>query len=356
MEDYHPAFISRINPFGTFALANHSVLKITAIICFICLTLTSYPQYLPTIEPNKTWAVSGYYIEFDYRSMYEIYLGDTVIVDDTQYTTLLLHSEDLGLGKFGLIREDTTTGKVWFRSYLHYDPGVYIATSEEVLVADYSLETGDEFEYTYFLNYGGDSYFTYTVTYEVIETGMVEGRRYVELNSLSPDLQNFFDVLSYYIIDGFESPVASVVPLRFIEGIGPSFSFVSQCAFEEVYYYYPLDPYVLCASIQDSTIWHDPFVAECSYVDQLPFINVSLEENSLALSIYPNPVQNQLFIHSNNYEVLSIEVFNTLGQKVLHAHPSGPSNAFDLQRLSTGTYIVHIHQGEKKHARLIQKL
>lgn len=354
----HQAPIARIFEIVNSKRPNWKLSFIIAVQFSLLFSATSvFGQYLPTLEPDKTWAVSGYYFQFDHRNMYEISLGETVLVDNLEYTTLLVSSDDFWSGKFGLIREDTTLGQVWFRSYLHYAPDDYVDISEEVLVADYSLEIGDEFEYTYFLEYWDGSYETYTVNYEVIATGMIDGRRYIELNSLDPDLQYFFDIWTYYIIDDFESPVASMVPLRFIEGIGPSFSFVSQCAFFEVYSEYPLDPYVLCANMQDTTIWQDPFVSECYYVDQLPFVNTSMTEINLGPSIYPNPVRNQLFVYWDSKETLVLEVFNPIGQKVMSGTSgNAPTHVFDFHDLPKGVYVVHFRYGTYNYTQLIQKL
>jgi len=58
-----------------------------------------------------------------------------------------------------------------------------------------------------------------------------------------------------------------------------------------------------------------------------------------AFSVYPNPVQNTLFIEQNAVQGLEkVRVYTTLGKQVLNS----TNNTVDVSGLSSGLYIVQI--------------
>lgn len=65
-------------------------------------------------------------------------------------------------------------------------------------------------------------------------------------------------------------------------------------------------------------------------------------EQSLAFQVYPNPVKNIMNIKTNEV-LVSAEVYNQMGQKMLSADQSVLSNnTLDLSELKTGIYIVKV--------------
>lgn len=79
--------------------------------------------------------------------------------------------------------------------------------------------------------------------------------------------------------------------------------------------------------------------------------NTSLSTNQFDKSdikIYPNPVQNQLNIDSQE-EVLSIEIFDLLGKKIFE----GKGNTIDVSGLQSGIYLLKINT---KNVILTQKI
>jgi hypothetical protein len=83
------------------------------------------------------------------------------------------------------------------------------------------------------------------------------------------------------------------------------------------------------------------------YVDDLLFDTGLLGSNdfdSVALSVYPNPVQDILNI-STVEAVQNISVYDVLGKLVLQAQPDAISPSIDMGALSSGAYMVQVTIG-----------
>ncbi len=73
----------------------------------------------------------------------------------------------------------------------------------------------------------------------------------------------------------------------------------------------------------------------------------SIQNNTITgLSIYPNPVENTLFIKTSN-TIDSIQIYNMLGQVVLTKSPLLNNMELDLSNLSSGNYIVKIQSNNQ---------
>lgn len=67
---------------------------------------------------------------------------------------------------------------------------------------------------------------------------------------------------------------------------------------------------------------------------------ISLEN----LSIYPNPVNNQLTIKAKNYDIESVEIFNLLGKRISHQN-NLINNTMDVSEIATGVYLLKVTSG-----------
>ncbi|MCA0133080.1 FG-GAP-like repeat-containing protein [Winogradskyella alexanderae] len=70
-------------------------------------------------------------------------------------------------------------------------------------------------------------------------------------------------------------------------------------------------------------------------------LSVSEFEDNLALSHYPNPVRDQLYLKSLN-QIEAIEIYNLLGQKIMVASPKSIECDINFANLDKGTYIVKV--------------
>ena len=59
------------------------------------------------------------------------------------------------------------------------------------------------------------------------------------------------------------------------------------------------------------------------------------------LSIYPNPVENSLFISGNDTPI-SVSIYNVLGKEVLSIKNT---NNINVQALPSGVYVIRISDG-----------
>lgn len=72
-------------------------------------------------------------------------------------------------------------------------------------------------------------------------------------------------------------------------------------------------------------------------------ISLSTENPQLAdFKVYPNPVNDRLFLEVGNNQVHSVEVYNSLGQRVMQSS-NELSQGLDVSSLSTGIYILNIN-------------
>ena len=80
----------------------------------------------------------------------------------------------------------------------------------------------------------------------------------------------------------------------------------------------------------------------------------SVDEMSLQTSIYPNPVDDLMTIHSDE-DLQLVSVYNILGVKVKEVAVNQKETVIDLTELSAGAYLVKIVAGEKKSMKTIIK-
>ncbi len=82
---------------------------------------------------------------------------------------------------------------------------------------------------------------------------------------------------------------------------------------------------------------------------QVALENLSSEENMMqtSISVYPNPVNNTLFIKSpNKNNFASLEIFSITGKRILHSVLKKNVMEFDVSNLAPGIYLVKISSKE----------
>ncbi|GAB1308074.1 hypothetical protein KH5_07570 [Urechidicola sp. KH5] len=70
-------------------------------------------------------------------------------------------------------------------------------------------------------------------------------------------------------------------------------------------------------------------------------LSVDGETLSRAVKVYPNPASNNLFITSDIFEVEKVEVYSTLGQKIVLK--TDVRSGVDVSNLSNGVYLLKVH-------------
>jgi hypothetical protein len=73
-------------------------------------------------------------------------------------------------------------------------------------------------------------------------------------------------------------------------------------------------------------------------------IKFELDAGNKSFSIFPNPVNDQLFIKAvaGNEKIITIEVYTTEGKRVIRAEPSGPPYILNTKNLQRAVYLLKI--------------
>ena len=120
---------------------------------------------------------------------------------------------------------------------------------------------------------------------------------------------------------------------------------VSNPSLEEVYYVPEklvcFFKKILCGNCKtQEVIGYNSFA--CS--DEFP---VSVQENNLeAISIFPNPAKSMFDVRCSMYEG-TVDLYNSVGTKVLSSNIENYKSRFDVQHLSKGIYMLKLNFGEK---------
>ncbi len=96
--------------------------------------------------------------------------------------------------------------------------------------------------------------------------------------------------------------------------------------------------------------WQEDFVFGGEYEKNIfivKFTDADLlkvpENENVKLILFPNPVNDHLYIKSGNNDKLEISIFNTLGQKVFQKTIADQSTPVDVGFLSKGVYLAEIN-------------
>lgn len=251
---------------------------------------------------------------YQYRNMvtviHKIY-GDTVITTNN-YHYFISHNEMYSPNDFnGFIREDTNTGKVWFRR---------ISDLNERLIMDFSLNVGDPFKFISFP-------FNDTINAHVDSVRYLNGAKqiYFDTTLLFPDGRKF----------------------SFMEGIGCNYLPLAYVNYDQM----PSSS-LLCAYKSGVQTYNckarKPFNAigdTCSWFQLWSSVN----ENDLPanFNIFPNPAINRLNIENigeNDGEAKNIRIFNILGEMLLdmEIHDSFSTINIKLDNFVNGIYLIRI--------------
>jgi hypothetical protein len=78
----------------------------------------------------------------------------------------------------------------------------------------------------------------------------------------------------------------------------------------------------------------------CLSVDVL--LHTAEMNQSLSVSVFPNPVSDRMFIQSENAQIHAVTLMDIHGKQVLRANNSG-SGGIDITEIPAGVYFVQIY-------------
>ncbi|MBL4594447.1 MAG: T9SS type A sorting domain-containing protein [Flavobacteriales bacterium] len=296
--------------------------KLYTLFIAVLITVSAFSQaYKPMLKENKTWEdILEYWNQLplqNHSHKYSIYYinGDTM-VNGTQYQKLYSHdTTTYGAGNtiipgypsqnngYKLIREDTTTRKIWLRYQFSFD-----TISREVLLYDFSLNVGDTVQ----------SFNVYAYNPSSIHTKAV-------IDSIGLTTLNNNEVVRKFHL----TPLFTHQPTYFIESIGGEFSFLI-----------PLEPVFeytsLLTCVKDSGIvLHNPGWHPCG---SIVGINNNYIINSL-FELYPNPNNGENILISGK-DLNLIKIYNIHSQLIKTVVIENDKTELSLINQSKGIYLV----------------
>jgi hypothetical protein len=244
---------------------------------------------------------SNFFVQYD-TLLFNTYPYKKVVADDNGMTRLLL-------------REDTSTGRVWCRSlnpYCGYSP----RDTDERLVLDMSLRLGDTFNVKHWVYDGSAD------TLIIVDSlYYMQGQKYLRFKSP--------------IDSGIIQTFTSSEPITFIEGIGPNYSLLwmrDDCSAYGA-------PYLLCA-YKDSikaNYTNLRFNGDCT-----PILGGITDINVSQINIFPNPTSGLCTISLNDpISIYTAKLLDISGRVVsdLGEIKNGSLN-FSMSEYAKGVYLL----------------
>ena len=282
--------------------------KLLLFIALVFVTTNSYSQYL--IDGlnwnNTTGGTDDWGVNLHRNFTYKVE-GDTTI-GGVGYKLIKKNYPDIN-------QEWTTAFCLREENRKWYIIGAYAPyISDEVLLYDFSLETGDSIYTAWTQNYAsviehGDT---------VLENGQTRKYLILSKDNLLPTMDDMW-------IEGLGSASCHVeLPCFYL-------NIIDACAIS------------LCTSYNDELLFTTFPNLHCydsggNFITSLH--NLDLPENTI--TIYPNPTSKDVNISSENI-INSIEVFNSIGQRVYQTKVNSKSKSINISSLSKGVYIVGIN-------------
>jgi hypothetical protein len=87
----------------------------------------------------------------------------------------------------------------------------------------------------------------------------------------------------------------------------------------------------------------------------------SYQESTLAIKLWPNPFQNDIYFElpENDNNLVDVEIYSILGKILMSKSFSGNVNSnkyrLDISHLHEGTYLLKVNSGDKQVSKLIRK-
>lgn len=290
---------------------NTQLRKLILGFCFtlFCISLNAQNyEYIPIVKPGvQIWTCdNGYYGEDDYSfKRYALTDEDTIIENETYKKLYFFTNSDFNPSTaqyIGGLRENEK--QVFYKGY---------TSSQSRLICDFSLSVGDTFG-------GSDPNFTFEVKY--IDTINYEGiqRR----------------VFTIGIFGDLMMPPQTIAV--WIEGIGNYEGLL-----------FDMDIHTTTAHVWglNRCYEHNGVLLYHNYSQGIedcitPLVGLNdTEKQDNNIILYPNPAISDIKISSES-TINSIEVFNSLGQKIYQENVKAKEKIIDINSFSKGNYIIGV--------------
>ena len=286
------------------------VYKLVLGFVFTLLCISTQAQdyyYIPIVKPGiQIWTTIATTDGYQHYNRFALTDEDTLI-DNYIYKKLYWFQDSvfnpLVTECIGGLRENAQK-QVFYKGKTGYD---YEDWHNE-MIYDFSLSVGDTF-------YLRDIYDGLPLVVSAVDTIEIDGtqRRQLTLNWYS-----LIDVCTWTEGIGSDLGLIFDMTLRIVHGSG----YGKLLCYEH--------NGVLQYMAEDVDGCGNPF---------LSLNDIDLNDNSITL--YPNPTNNQVNISSESI-INSIEVFNSLGQRIYQTNVKSRENIIDINSLSKGVYIIGV--------------
>jgi hypothetical protein len=274
-------------------------------------------QVFPQFTDDAHWNVLECFWMDCYTKTYS-YEYDTTFCGQN-YSKINFTEQD----RSGYFRSDTL--KTYFRKSTN-------CSDKEYLIYDYSLNIGD----TVFVadnhpwNLGNDT---------------------MDFVLVNIDTVNYFGINRQRFLMLYDPSNQGVLfrPMYWIKGIGsethPFYSFF--CLHDGCEQGYQL----LCYDSLSTQLYQNPWLNVC---DTTILGTYELEND---LSIYPNPFSTEIYISLDYPDIISINVYSSVGKKIIEISTNGELiNKIETSFLKSGSYILEIRTNQGKIKRTIVKI
>lgn len=215
----------------------------------------------------------------------------------------------------GFLREDTMTGKVWFKGINVYAQ-LLVDTSEK-LVCDFALQAHDSFNYTCKIDLL--PWYNCDIKIRVDTVFYLNGLKHIH-----------FDPASF-------AGAFTTIDLMMIEGVGTNYGFH--------YMFTPSSMATVQCQYRDSDLFYSnrfvPLPNNCN-VSNMDGIADVFSTNTKKQIVYPNPACNFISISAPSYDKL--EIINSLGQTVIETMET---ENIALNRFPDGVYWIKVYKNNQ---------
>lgn len=269
----------------------------------LCLFSTSITAQ-SMLDENNLWYYRTGFFSYVYTSIMRV--GSDTIIDNTLYKTMEFGDTSLTYW--------STSSLYFIRETAEKEVFMYQSPGEESKLYDFNMTVGD----TIFFREGCFYYVTAVDSVEMLDSSM---RKRIQLSS--PGLFND--------------------PMTWIEGMGciefNPFFLDYICTTDQV-------AGISCYYNNGEQLFGHESGISCYYTTT----SVQNLEKENTIRIFPNPATDHLYftIEEDQFQINTVQIFNTSGQKVITADMSINNSSLDISTLNQGIYILLLETTEGK--------
>jgi len=292
------------------------------LVCCITWQVNAQAFNNTIVNDNSSWAILGYGVcpECPVWTQYVYFDSDSIFVDYSYKKVFSCYDKlHENIEYEGLIREQNK--KTYF---------VPVNSEKEHLLYDFSLEEGMNFEYVEPLpNFEPPPVTFYVKKVDFVEINGVQKKR-IQLAE-----------------DSFPYDENAPTRITWIEGIGSLNGLFEPCGI--------LAPggirALLCYHQNNELVYKNPAYTECYYDKPITSVQIITINDC---NIFPNPVDNVLYISCLNNVISRTEIFDNTGRQVYNQAYKGTIN---VNSFSKGLYLLKLYgaNGQVSELKFIKK-